>query len=214
MQKADCIECESRVHSAIVNGNKVKQLKRTSNNTKKAIKQPATHTRKEISAPAACTGLANHMKDVDVSCEKGRGPHERREGNKLYRRMIDLYKVRYVRMAPIERSEIISKILQEIKGKGGWFVEPSERGSSSGIYMTDDKVRKKVSDDLTRAARRPRESRAAELTRKRQVREKQKKIRKEKERHSSDLDIALSRRQNQLAVRSSLGKENCPMIPK
>lgn len=94
----------------------------------------------------------------DVVCEKGRGDHERWPGNKLYRQLINLNKETYNNLAPIERSNIIGKIISAIQDKEGWFVSHSE-GTGSWTRLTEEKVRKKVSDDLRREVRRRREKR-------------------------------------------------------
>eukprot|EP00934_Nitzschia_sp_Nitz4_P000554 Nitzschia sp. Nitz4//scaffold87_size112219//20130//20816//NITZ4_004064-RA/size112219-processed-gene-0.19-mRNA-1//-1//CDS//3329559339//554//frame0 len=126
------------------------------------------------STPVGNTGP--RMKDMDVSCDKGRGSHERRQGNQLYKLLIDLYKSRYVTLMSANRPLIITQIMDQIKAEGGWFVEPHSRGQLSGVYMSEEKARKKISDDLTRAARRPRESRVAEFDRKRKLRENRKNV--------------------------------------
>jgi hypothetical protein len=99
------------------------------------------------------------LKEHDVVCEKGRGDHERWPGNKLYRHLINVHKETYNDLAPIERSNVIGKIISTIQEKDGWFVHNSE---STGAWakLTEEKVRKKVSDDLRREVRRRREKRS------------------------------------------------------
>jgi hypothetical protein len=99
------------------------------------------------------------LNEHDVVCEKGRGDHERWPGNKMYRHMINVHKETYNDLAPIERSNVIGQIINNIQEKGGWFVNHSE---SSGTWakLSEEKVRKKVSDDLRREVRRRREKRS------------------------------------------------------
>jgi hypothetical protein len=99
------------------------------------------------------------LKEHDVVCEKGRGDHERWPGNKLYRRMINLHKESYNDLAPIERSNVIGQIINCIQEKEGWFVNHSET-TGTWSKLSEEKVRKKVSDDLRREVRRRREKRS------------------------------------------------------
>jgi hypothetical protein len=99
------------------------------------------------------------LKEHDVVCEKGRGDHERWPGNKLYRHLINVNKETYNDLAPIERSNIIGSIIGAIQEKDGWFVSHSE-SSGNWAKLTEEKVRKKVSDDLRREVRRRREKRS------------------------------------------------------
>ncbi|KAL3918394.1 MAG: hypothetical protein SGILL_004256 [Bacillariaceae sp.] len=99
------------------------------------------------------------LKEHDVVCEKGRGDHERWPGNKLYRHLINVHKETYNDLAPIERSNVIGKIISTIQEKDGWFVHNSET-SGTWARLTEEKVRKKVSDDLRREVRRRREKRS------------------------------------------------------
>ena len=99
------------------------------------------------------------LNEHDVVCEKGRGDHERWPGNKLYRHLINVNKETYNDLAPIERSNIIGKIIGTIQEKDGWFVHHSE-ASGKWAKLTEEKVRKKVSDDLRREVRRRREKRS------------------------------------------------------
>jgi len=99
------------------------------------------------------------LNEHDVVCEKGRGDHERWPGNKLYRHLINVNKETYNDLAPIERSNIIGKIIGTIQEKHGWFVHHSE-ASGKWAKLTEEKVRKKVSDDLRREVRRRREKRS------------------------------------------------------
>jgi len=99
------------------------------------------------------------LNEHDVVCEKGRGDHERWPGNKLYRHLINVNKETYNDLAPIERSNIIGKIIGTIQEKNGWFVSHSE-ASGNWSKLTEEKVRKKVSDDLRREVRRRREKRS------------------------------------------------------
>jgi hypothetical protein len=95
----------------------------------------------------------------DVVCEKGRGDHERWPGNKLYRHLINVNKETYNDLTPIERSNIIGNIISTIQEKDGWFVHHSDT-SGKWVKLTEEKVRKKVSDDLRREVRRRREKRS------------------------------------------------------
>ena len=99
------------------------------------------------------------LNEHDVVCEKGRGDHERWPGNKLYRHLININKETYNDLAPIERSNIIGKIIGTIQEKDGWFVHHSE-ATGNWAKLTEEKVRKKVSDDLRREVRRRREKRS------------------------------------------------------
>jgi hypothetical protein len=99
------------------------------------------------------------LNDHDVVCEKGRGDHERWPGNKLYRRLINLHKESYNDLAPIERSNVIGQIINGIQEKEGWFVNHSE-DTGTWVKLSEEKVRKKVSDDLRREVRRRREKRS------------------------------------------------------
>jgi len=99
------------------------------------------------------------LREHDVVCEKGRGDHERWPGNKLYRSLITEFKDRYNDLTPVERSGIIGSISSTIRGKNGWFVQRDEATGKWG-ELTEEKVRKKVSDDLRREIRRRREKRS------------------------------------------------------
>jgi hypothetical protein len=99
------------------------------------------------------------LKEHDVVCEKGRGDHERWPGNKLYRHLINVNKETYNDLAPIERSNIIGSIIGAIQEKEGWFVSHSD-STGNWAKLTEEKVRKKVSDDLRREVRRRREKRS------------------------------------------------------
>lgn len=102
------------------------------------------------------SGLAEH----DVVCEKGRGDHERWAGNMLYRFLINNNKDSYNDLTPMKRSSIIGKIIDTIKEKGGWFVQYDEK-MGKWAPLSEEKVRKKVSDDLRREIRRRREKRTS-----------------------------------------------------
>lgn len=103
---------------------------------------------------------APELREHDVVCEKGRGDHERWPGNKLYRSLINKYKDSYNDLTPVERSGIIGTISNTIKEKNGWFVQREEK-SSKWCELSEEKVRKKVSDDLRREVRRRREKRSS-----------------------------------------------------
>ncbi|CAJ1934442.1 unnamed protein product [Cylindrotheca closterium] len=103
---------------------------------------------------------SNELQEHDVVCEKGRGDHERWAGNRLYRFLINSHKETYNDLTPMERSAIIGNIIGTIKGKGGWFVQNDE-GLGKLARLTEEKVRKKVSDDLRREVRRRREKRTS-----------------------------------------------------
>jgi hypothetical protein len=98
-------------------------------------------------------------REYDVVCEKGRGDHERFLGNRHYRAMINKYKDDYNELAPVERSGIIGNIISSIKDRNGWFVQRDEQSGKWG-ELSEEKVRKKVSDDLRREVRRKREKRS------------------------------------------------------
>eukprot|EP00934_Nitzschia_sp_Nitz4_P001189 Nitzschia sp. Nitz4//scaffold44_size153857//82100//83656//NITZ4_002727-RA/size153857-processed-gene-0.127-mRNA-1//1//CDS//3329552175//1189//frame0 len=102
---------------------------------------------------------APELREHDVVCEKGRGDHERWPGNKLYRSLINQYKDSYNDLSPVDRSGIIGKISGAIKEKDGWFVQRDEETGTWG-ELSEEKVRKKVSDDLRREVRRRREKRS------------------------------------------------------
>lgn len=99
------------------------------------------------------------LREHDVVCEKGRGDHERWPGNKLYRSLINKYKDEYNDLTPVERSDIIGNISTTIRGKNGWFVQRDET-TGKWCELSEEKVRKKVSDDLRREVRRRREKRS------------------------------------------------------
>lgn len=99
------------------------------------------------------------LREHDVVCEKGRGDHERWPGNKLYRHLINANKESYNELTPMERSGIIGKIINSIKEKDGWFVQHDEK-SGKWAELNEEKVRKKVSDDLRREVRRRREKKS------------------------------------------------------
>jgi hypothetical protein len=101
---------------------------------------------------------SKELNEHDVVCEKGRGDHERWPGNKLYRHLISVHKKTYNDLAPIERSNVIGKIVNTIQDKDGWFVNNNEV-TGQWVRLTEEKVRKKVSDDLRREVRRRREKR-------------------------------------------------------
>ena len=102
---------------------------------------------------------SSNLREHDVVCEKGRGDHERWSGNKLYRYLINVHKESYNELTPMERSSVIGKIINTIKDKGGWFVTQDEKLGKWGD-LSEEKVRKKVSDDLRREVRRRREKRS------------------------------------------------------
>jgi hypothetical protein len=104
------------------------------------------------------TAYTGSLMEHDVVCEKGRGDHERLAGNMLYRFLINSNKESYNEKTPMERSQIIGKIISTIKDKEGWFVQHDESGKWA--RLTEEKVRKKVSDDLRREVRRRRERRS------------------------------------------------------
>ena len=99
------------------------------------------------------------LNENDVVCEKGRGDHERWPGNKLYRYLVKINKESYNDLTPMERSEIIGKIISTVREKKGWFVQLDEE-SGRWTHLCEEKVRKKVSDDLRREVRRKREKRS------------------------------------------------------
>eukprot|EP00529_Nitzschia_sp_RCC80_P013655 CAMPEP_0113492812 /NCGR_PEP_ID=MMETSP0014_2-20120614/28271_1 /TAXON_ID=2857 /ORGANISM="Nitzschia sp." /LENGTH=598 /DNA_ID=CAMNT_0000386659 /DNA_START=165 /DNA_END=1961 /DNA_ORIENTATION=- /assembly_acc=CAM_ASM_000159 len=102
---------------------------------------------------------SSDLKEHDVVCEKGRGDHERWPGNKLYRHLVNQYKETYNDLPPVERSSIIGKIISSIQEKDGWFVQHNDK-AMTWTKLTEEKVRKKVSDDLRREIRRRREKRS------------------------------------------------------
>jgi len=110
--------------------------------------------------PKVMTGSTGGLVEHDVVCEKGRGDHERWAGNMLYRFLVNENKESYNDFTPMERSQIIGKIIGTIKSKGGWFVQHDE-SQSKWDRLSEEKVRKKVSDDLRREVRRRREKRSS-----------------------------------------------------
>jgi hypothetical protein len=102
---------------------------------------------------------SDNLREHDVVCEKGRGDHERWSGNKLYRYLINVHKESYNDLTPMERSSIIGQIIGTIKDKCGWFVQHDEQ-LGRWTELNEEKVRKKVSDDLRREVRRKREKRS------------------------------------------------------
>ena len=98
-------------------------------------------------------------REHDVVCEKGRGDHERWPGNKLYRHLVKINKESYNDRTPMERSEVIGKIIATVREKHGWFVTLDE-DTGKWTDLNEEKVRKKVSDDLRREVRRRREKRS------------------------------------------------------
>jgi len=124
-----------------------------------ATKEATTPTAKPLTVTVNGNDRSKDLNEHDVVCEKGRGDHERWPGNKLYRHLINVNKETYNDLAPIERSNIIGKIIGTIQEKNGWFVSHSE-ASGNWSRLTEEKVRKKVSDDLRREVRRRREKRS------------------------------------------------------
>ena len=100
------------------------------------------------------------IREYDVVCEKGRGDHERWPGNKLYRYLVKLNKESYNDLTPMERSEVIGKIITTIREKPGWFIQLDEEETGQWNHLSEEKARKKVSDDLRREVRRRREKRS------------------------------------------------------
>jgi hypothetical protein len=133
--------------------------------TKSKINSNTSTSSSTIKSPKPLTVTVNgndrskDLKEHDVVCEKGRGDHERWPGNKLYRHLINVNKETYNDLAPIERSNIIGSIIGAIQEKDGWFVSHSE-STENWAKLTEEKVRKKVSDDLRREVRRRREKRS------------------------------------------------------
>jgi hypothetical protein len=103
--------------------------------------------------------LLSDIRENDVVCEKGRGDHERWPGNKLYRYLVKANKESYNDLTPMERSEVIGKIISTIREKSGWFVQLDEE-LGQWNQLSEEKARKKVSDDLRREVRRRRERRS------------------------------------------------------
>jgi hypothetical protein len=103
------------------------------------------------------------IRENDVVCEKGRGHHEKWPGNKRYRYLVTVNKESYNNndLTLMERSEVIGKIITTIQDKSGWFVQlDEESGGQCWTRISEDKVRRKVSDDLRRAGRRDRAKRS------------------------------------------------------
>jgi hypothetical protein len=122
-----------------------------------------------ISGTAGIISCFNHQdkmdtskfKEHDVVCEKGRGDHERWPGNKLYRSLINIHKEKYNDLGAVDRSKVIGTIISTISDKNGWFVTTGEGGHMcERVPLAEEKVRKKVSDDLRREVRRLRERRS------------------------------------------------------
>ena len=120
---------------------------------------------RQESSERGCTIIVNgcdrsgNLREYDVVCEKGRGDHERWSGNKLYRHLINVHKEKYNDLTPMQRSSTIGNITDTIKEKGGWFVQHDEK-QGKWAELSEEKVRKKVSDDLRREVRRRREKRS------------------------------------------------------
>jgi hypothetical protein len=131
--------------------------KSKSNNIGKA--SVSSKSAKPLTVTVNGNDRSKDLNEHDVVCEKGRGDHERWPGNKLYRHLINVNKETYNDLAPIERSNIIGKIIGTIQEKDGWFVHHSE-ATGNWAKLTEEKVRKKVSDDLRREVRRRREKRS------------------------------------------------------
>lgn len=100
-----------------------------------------------------------NFREHDVVVEKGRGSHERFSGNILYRSLIQIHKQSYNDLGAVDRSKVIGLIIDAIKEKDGWFVTVGEEGGER-VPLAEEKVRKKVSDDLRREVRRQREKRS------------------------------------------------------
>ena len=133
--------------------------KSKSNNNSNTVGKPSSKPSKPLTVTVNGNDRSKDLNEHDVVCEKGRGDHERWPGNKLYRHLINVNKETYNDLAPIERSNIIGKIIGTIQGKDGWFVHHSE-ATGNWAKLTEEKVRKKVSDDLRREVRRKREKRS------------------------------------------------------
>jgi len=132
----------------------------SNNNTSNPTRTtPSGKNGKPLTVTVNGNDRSKDLNEHDVVCEKGRGDHERWPGNKLYRHLINVNKETYNDLAPIERSNIIGKIIGAIQEKDGWFVHHSE-ATSNWAKLTEEKVRKKVSDDLRREVRRRREKRS------------------------------------------------------
>lgn len=123
------------------------------------MSQPVESKTTEGTMPTADGNPNADLREHDVVCEKGRGDHERWPGNRLYRSLINNFKDSYNDLAPVERSGIIGTIASTIKDKNGWFVQRDET-SGKWCELSEEKVRKKVSDDLRREVRRRREKRS------------------------------------------------------
>ena len=139
--------------------NNTSNNKSTSNNDNPTRTTPAGKNGKPLTVTVNGNDRSKDLNEHDVVCEKGRGDHERWPGNKLYRHLINVNKETYNDLAPIERSNIIGKIIGAIQEKDGWFVHHSE-ATGNWAKLTEEKVRKKVSDDLRREVRRRREKRS------------------------------------------------------
>ena len=124
-----------------------------------SVAKGSSKTSKPLTVTVNGNDRSKDLNEHDVVCEKGRGDHERWPGNKLYRHLINVNKETYNDLAPIERSNIIGKIIGTIQEKDGWFVHHSE-ATGNWAKLTEEKVRKKVSDDLRREVRRRREKRS------------------------------------------------------
>jgi len=127
---------------------------------KESSMTPELHASPEKKVTVNGNDRSTELQEHDVVCEKGRGDHERWAGNRLYRFLINSHKESYGDLTPMERSGVIGEIISTIKGKGGWFVQNDE---SLGrlVRLSEEKVRKKVSDDLRREVRRRREKRSS-----------------------------------------------------
>jgi len=125
----------------------------------KSNNKPSSKSGKPLTVTVNGNDRSKDLNEHDVVCEKGRGDHERWPGNKLYRHLINVNKETYNDLTPIERSNIIGTIIGTIQEKEGWFVHHSE-ATGNWAKLTEEKVRKKVSDDLRREVRRRREKRS------------------------------------------------------
>jgi hypothetical protein len=121
---------------------------------------PAVQVKQEKTVTVNGNDRSGDLMEHDVVCEKGRGDHERWAGNQLYRFLINTNKEIYNDLTPMERSSIIGNIINGIKEKDGWFVQ-HEEACGKWVRLSEEKVRKKVSDDLRREVRRRREKRTS-----------------------------------------------------
>ena len=114
------------------------------------------------------TGRCTKLNPMDVYLGRGRGSHEGRCGNRMYKRLIMKYRDMYVNsgLSSKQKAGVISAVVLAMRHKGGWFVEPDGPNSQSGTYLGREKARKKISDDFKRTLRKRRAVKPDKTTKK------------------------------------------------